>query len=204
LWLAEESKFINRFPFSSSVDDFKLIFFGSNVFATFFYFVKGIFVVCNVYYLLTKASKECLLLYSRNNCGKNLSESLIIRNKNKKQNATNPFRSATERFTDLDKLNLGKLAYAGIVLGTSQFSLLSLLPLKMTLTPKVFKSDYHVFNLFKECFYQTNKQKARHLIFFAGHIKSFHGPHLANGLVSISSSFYAQLFHTKVFCAAFL
>jgi len=47
----------------------------------------------------------------------------------------------TECYKDLDKLNLVKLAYEVKVLGSSRFSLLPQLPLKMMLTLKVFKSD---------------------------------------------------------------
>ena len=45
--------------------------------------------------------------------------------------------TATLRITDLDKLNLVKLDNGGLVLGSSQFLLLSQLPQKMTLTSKV-------------------------------------------------------------------
>jgi len=41
-------------------------------------------------------------------------------------------------FTDLDRLNFG---YSGLVLGSSQFAILTQLPQKMTLTLKVIKND---------------------------------------------------------------
>jgi len=49
--------------------------------------------------------------------------------------------SNTERFTDLDKLNLLSLGQSGLVLGTEEFSLLSPLPQKMTLLSKVVKQE---------------------------------------------------------------
>jgi len=47
----------------------------------------------------------------------------------------------TERFTDLDKLNLFTLAYGGKVLDSSRFSLLPQQPLKRLLDSKVVKID---------------------------------------------------------------
>ena len=46
-------------------------------------------------------------------------------------------KSNTERFTDLDKLNLDKFAYGDLFLGSSQFSLLPKLAQKMKLSSKV-------------------------------------------------------------------
>ena len=43
---------------------------------------------------------------------------------------------STERFKSLDKLNLVKFAYGGLVLGSSQFLLLHQLPIKIMLASK--------------------------------------------------------------------
>ncbi len=51
----------------------------------------------------------------------------------------------TEHFTDLGKLKL--LTYGGSILGSSQFTLLPQLPLKMTLNLKVVKIDSEIFTL---------------------------------------------------------
>jgi len=53
----------------------------------------------------------------------------------------------TERFTDLDKLNLIKFALSGLVLGSSQFLKLSQAPAasKMMLNLNVVKSDSKIF-----------------------------------------------------------
>ena len=47
----------------------------------------------------------------------------------------------TERFTDLDKFNLVKFSYGGLVLGSGQFLQCPQLPQGMTLASKVVKSD---------------------------------------------------------------
>ena len=64
--------------------------------------------------------------------------------------ATTSTEVPTVRIKDLNKLNLVNLAYGGLVLGSSQFTLLSEMPQKMMPTSKVVKNDSKVIILLRQ------------------------------------------------------